>query len=416
MEIALLWGRVISGVGFMVEISILVAVLSGQKMQVDAHMYYFAGLALLVAFCDRRVILAGAATVAVHHLTLNFALPDLIYPGGSDILRLLLHAIVVVIEAGALMWVALTVERMFATVQERIAEAEAALVAAEHSGGVAAASAREAEEARHGSDALRLRTAEEDQRILTALGTALRQLAAGDLGAEVPEDLPTKAAELRTDYEVAVAGLGSALTRVLQTSSGIRSNTDALVQAADGLARRTERQPASLAEMVSALDAVIAGARDSSRSAIAMRDLALEARAEVERSASVVSEAVNAMGAIEGSAREIGQIIGVIDEIAFQTNLLALNAGVEAARAGESGRGFAVVASEVRALAQRSAGAAKVRLRRGPRKWCSRVSLRRDRGSRRPGAERQAAASRLGKAAEVGFQFHGSSSARRWVG
>ena len=125
------------------------------------------------------------------------------------------------------------------------------------------------------------------------------------------------------------------------------------------LSQRTEEQSASLEETASSMEEMTATVKNNADNAAHANQLALAARSEAEKGGEVVGSAVRAMHEINESSRRIADIIGVIDEIAFQTNLLALNAAVEAARAGEQGRGFAVVATEVRALAGRSATAAK---------------------------------------------------------
>ena len=140
---------------------------------------------------------------------------------------------------------------------------------------------------------------------------------------------------------------------------GVRNGSDKIAEAAVHLSRRTEQQAASLEETAAAMEEITTTVGQTASGAKKAADVVARARDDARRSGEVVGEAVAAMTAIEGSSQQVGQIIGVIDEIAFQTNLLALNAGVEAARAGEAGRGFAVVAQEVRALAQRSADAAK---------------------------------------------------------
>ncbi|HKR89997.1 MAG TPA: globin-coupled sensor protein [Phenylobacterium sp.] len=194
---------------------------------------------------------------------------------------------------------------------------------------------------------------------MAALGLAIDRLSRGDVAARMDEAVAAEFAKVKTDFNAALGALQETLSAVSASTGAIRSNADEIAQASDDLSRRTERQAANLEETAAALEQLTASVRQAAAGARRAADVVAGAKDEAQRSGGVVQQTVSAMGEIEKSAGEIGQIIGVIDEIAFQTNLLALNAGVEAARAGEAGKGFAVVASEVRALAQRSADAAK---------------------------------------------------------
>jgi len=199
----------------------------------------------------------------------------------------------------------------------------------------------------------------EQAEVVDTLSGALDKLAAGDLAQRITTMPPGEHMRLQEAFNASVAKLEAMIAQVRATVGGVTTGSDEIRAASEDLALRNEQQAASLEETAASVGTTVGLTKQSAENAVAAKHAIAQTHARATEGGAVVGKAVAAMGAIEQSAKEITQIIDVIDGIAFQTNLLALNAGVEAARAGEAGKGFAVVANEVRALAQRSAEAAR---------------------------------------------------------
>ena len=251
-------------------------------------------------------------------------------------------------QIGGLTAIGAAIEALQRIIQEQVDAAAQAI-----------AQRQAADDDRRRLDAERQKATRQQKLAIAALTEGLEHLAAGDLVFRLTETLAAEYEALRADFNAALATMQDTMQAITTVAQGVRSGADEITQASGDLSQRTEQQAASLEETAAALDQITVTVRRTAENATEARNTVAAAKTDAERSGAVVRETVTAMSGIETSSRQIGNIIGVIDEIAFQTNLLALNAGVEAARAGDAGRGFAVVASEVRALAQRSADAAK---------------------------------------------------------
>ncbi|TXM64523.1 hypothetical protein FV218_22080 [Methylobacterium sp. WL69] len=307
--------RIASSMALAGLVAVLVAILhresGGRSLQLDAHMYFFASLAMVAAWLDWKALVAFAAIVAVHHLGLSLVLPSLVFPDGAGIDRVLLHAAILIAQTGVLVWLVASLQA-----------------------GVAA------------SDALQQSVTDRDA------AEALKSQAVAQVQAEKARVLAVEA-----QVQAFQGAMGRAVGTIEQTLGTMEGSAARLMRFARETAQTTDGATASSRHASRNVHQIaqtclgLTAAADEIAGHLAATNTVTRAAADEARQ---TGETVNALTV---SVERIGSVITAIRQVAEQTNLLALNATIEAARAGEAGRGFAVVAAEVKTLAGQTARA-----------------------------------------------------------